>query len=258
MSAVDLSTYGGALLEAGYAGMIVDINEASLVSRTNESATAIDFGGVVARGSADNGCKPVSAASDSILGFAVRHPVMASSAVPGATPVISYERYKSLPVLEIGRIWVTAGANVTAGKKVMVKLSDGSLADETVVPGTASSAAKSGGNTGGGTLTMDATTPVLAGAKAGVYTVRCIATNTNGGQFIVVAPDGISLGQAIVGTTFSNQVKFALADLGTDFAVGDGFDITVTATHIEVPGATWDTTTSSAALGRVRIVRVPK
>lgn len=255
MSAVDLSTYGGALLDAGYAGMIADINEASLVSRNNESATAIDFGGVVARGTADDGCKPVALSSDKILGFAVRHPIMASSAVPGATPVVNYARYASVPVLEIGRIFVTAGANVTAGKGVTVKLSDGSLADDTVVPGTASAAAKSGGNTGGGTLTMDATTPVLAGAKPGVYTVRCVALKTDGGQFIVVDPDGISLGQAIVGVTFSNKLKFALADTGTDFAIGDGFDITVTATHIPVPGATWETTTSSAALGRVRIVK---
>ena len=45
----------------------------------------------------------------------------------------------------------------------------------TAVPvGAASVAAKSGGNTGTGTLTMDATTPILAFAIAGVYAVRCI------------------------------------------------------------------------------------
>lgn len=255
MSAPDLSTYGGSLLDAGYPGMIVDINEALIISRNNESATAIDFGGVVARGTADDGCKPVSASTDDILGFAVRHPVMASNTAPGVTPSVKYARYSSLPIMEIGRMWVTAGANVTAGKKVYVKLSDGALVDETVVPGTAASAAKSGGNTGGGTLTLDGTTPVLAGAKPGVYTVRCVALKTDGGQFIVVDPDGISLGQAIVGTTFSNKIKFALADSGTDFAIGDGFDVTVTATHIPVPGATWGTTTTSGNLGRVRIVK---
>jgi hypothetical protein len=40
--------------------------------------------------------------------------------------------------------------------------------------GAVSRAAKSGGNTGNGTLTLDSTTPKLAKAKAGVYTVRII------------------------------------------------------------------------------------
>lgn len=98
--------------------------------------------------------------------------------------------------------------------------------------GAASSAAKSGGNTGNGTLTMDATTPVLANAQAGVYTVRCITAATNNGTFRITAPDGDVLGDVVMAGgagTFSNQVKFALADGATDFIVGDGFDITVAA-----------------------------
>lgn len=118
MSAVDLSSYGGALLDAGYAGQIVDLNEASIVSRSNENATAIDFGGVVVRGAADRTCKPISNIGDKVLGFAVRHPVMASSSLPGATPSVAYAQYDSVPILEIGRIYVTAGANVTAGNAV--------------------------------------------------------------------------------------------------------------------------------------------
>lgn len=110
----------------------------------------------------------------------------------------------------------------------------GTVLEETVF-GTATSAAKSGGNTGNGTLVLDATTPTLFGAAPGVYTVRCIAAATNGGNFLVNAPNGTSLGTfALPGTaggsvTFSNQIKFALTDAATDFAVGDGFDITVTA-----------------------------
>src|SRR5579862_4629896 len=48
--------------------------------------------------------------------------------------------------------------------------------------GAVSSAAKSGGNTGNGTLVLDGTTPLVAGAdKAGVgiYTVRCTVAGTN-------------------------------------------------------------------------------
>jgi hypothetical protein len=93
--------------------------------------------------------------------------------------------------------------------------------------GAASSAAKSGGNTGTGTLTMDATTPVKAGAKPGVYTARVITAATDGGTIRVVDPEGFVLGDVAVGATFDNDIKFATADGGTDFAVGDGFDITV-------------------------------
>lgn len=96
-----------------------------------------------------------------------------------------------------------------------------------IAVGAATSAAKAGGNTGTGTLTLDATTPVLAGAKSGVYSVRCIVADTNGGTFRVEDPDGNVIGDVAVGGTFSDDIKFAIADGGTDFVVGDGFDITV-------------------------------
>ena len=95
--------------------------------------------------------------------------------------------------------------------------------------GTAASAAKSGGNTGNGTLTLDATTPVLGTAEIGTYTVRCIAAAENGGTLQVEAPDGTVLGTVAVGGTWSEQIKFATADGSADFIVGDGFDITVSA-----------------------------
>lgn len=98
-----------------------------------------------------------------------------------------------------------------------------------IITDTATSAAKSGGNTGGGTCTMDGTTPVLAKAKVGVYQVRCIGLVANGGQFTVHDPDGVLVGLAYAGVAFARQIKFTLADVGTDFAIGDGFDITVTA-----------------------------
>jgi hypothetical protein len=104
----------------------------------------------------------------------------------------------------------------------------GTVLEETVF-GTATRAAKSGGNTGNGTLTLDATTPTLYGAEPGVYTVRLVTAAANGGTFRVTAPNGVVLGDVAVGATFSNRVKFATADGSTDFIVGDGFDITVAA-----------------------------
>ncbi len=101
-----------------------------------------------------------------------------------------------------------------------------------ITVGTPTSAAKSGGNTGTGTLTVDGTTPALAGAKVGVYAVRCIIAATNNGTFSVTDPGGNQIGTIVMAAgagAFANQIKFALADGGTDFAVGDGFDITVPA-----------------------------
>lgn len=101
--------------------------------------------------------------------------------------------------------------------------------------GAASSAAKSGGNTGTGTFVLDATTPILANAQPGIYTLRCIEAVTNGGKFQLLAPDGDSCGTWIIvagagGTvTVSNHIKGVLTDAGTDFVVGDGFDITIAA-----------------------------
>ena len=102
----------------------------------------------------------------------------------------------------------------------------GTVLEETVF-GTATSAAKTGGNTGNGTLTLDATTPVLYGGLPGVYRVRVVAAATDAGTLRVTAPDGTVLGDVAVGGTFSNRIKFATADGSTDFIVGDGFDITV-------------------------------
>ncbi|MEA1674093.1 head decoration protein [Nitrospirillum sp. BR 11163] len=95
-----------------------------------------------------------------------------------------------------------------------------------VMFGTATSAAN-GGMVGNGTLTLDATTPVLANAQQGAYVARCIAAAANGGTFRVFDPTGDVLGDVAVGATFADQVKFVIADGATDFAVNDTFTITV-------------------------------
>ena len=127
------------------------------------------------------------------------------------------------------------GSDIPAMTKVVTLVSGaGDLARGTVLgkitKGSATAAAKSGGNAANtGALTMDATTPVLAGAKVGVYTVRCITAATNGGTFRVTDPEGFVLGDVAVGATFANDIKFAIADGTQDFIVGEGFDITVAA-----------------------------
>lgn len=97
-----------------------------------------------------------------------------------------------------------------------------------VIAGAAAHAAKAG-NTGNGTLTLDAANPTLNGVVPGVYAVRCITAALNGGSFRVEAPNGTVLGDVAVGATFADQVKFVIADGAADFVVGDGFDITVAA-----------------------------
>lgn len=111
------------------------------------------------------------------------------------------------------------------------------------VAGTSASAAKSGGNTGNGALTLDATAPIQPGIKEGVYVVRAIAAAVNSGTFRVEDPDGNVLGDVAVGATFSDDIKFVIADGATDFIVGDGFDITISALtykHLEYDPAGTD------------------
>ena len=123
------------------------------------------------------------------------------------------------------KVTILSGQNLTMGAVLGA-----------VALGNASAAAKSGGNTGDGTITMDATTPVQAGAKLGVYAVRCIEAVTNGGRFEVRDPDGFVIGNTIEITggaggtgAFDDDIKFVLTDAATDFALGDGFDVTIAA-----------------------------
>lgn len=85
------------------------------------------------------------------------------------------------------------------------------------------------GNTGNGTITMDATNPVRQGAKVGDYKATCIAAAANGGTFRVEDPDGYVLGDVAVAATFDDDVKFVINDGAADFIVGDKFTITVAA-----------------------------
>jgi hypothetical protein len=100
--------------------------------------------------------------------------------------------------------------------------------------GTASSAPKSGGNTGNGTFVLDASTPELINVQSGLYTLRCTLAGANAATFRLTNPNGDVLGDyafagAGASVTVANQIKGVVTDGGTDFVVGDGFDITVAA-----------------------------
>ena len=113
-----------------------------------------------------------------------------------------------------------------------------------ITKGAASSAEIAAGNTGDGTLTLDETTPILAGAKAGVYKARVIraalaqvgTTPAVPAQKALVElkdPDGNVLEvfdlPTSAGITISNHIKFAMVEGSTPFELGDGFDITIAA-----------------------------
>jgi hypothetical protein len=132
-----------------------------------------------------------------------------------------------------------AGDYPVASRSVTIESGQGVLARGTVLGrksiGSASSATKSGGNTGNGTFVLDVTTPVLPGSKAGIYTLRCITIETHGGTFRLTDPEGFLLGDFKIpagagnSITVANDIKGVISDGGTDFAAGDGFDITVAA-----------------------------
>ena len=97
--------------------------------------------------------------------------------------------------------------------------------------GAITAAAKSCGNTGTGTCTV---LSLKDGARAGVYTVRVVRAATHIFDYVVSNPNGQQIGfgtcEGSGGTSvFSGEIQFTLTDAGTDFIVGDGFDITVAA-----------------------------
>lgn len=127
------------------------------------------------------------------------------------------------------RSYSRAKITVLAGSGSARALTNGMVISK-ITTGTAVSAAKTGGNTGNGTLTVDATTPVFTGAIPGVYTVRFTVAATNNGTFVIRDPYGVEIGTVVMAGgagTYTGPIKFAVADGATDFVVGDGFDITV-------------------------------
>jgi phage tail sheath protein FI len=108
----------------------------------------------------------------------------------------------------------------------------------------AASAAKAGivGDGSLGSLTSDADAPV------GIWRVVCHVAATNGGTFVVIRPDGTVDGVATVGAAYNSAhgPNFTLAHSGTDFAVGDEFDVTVAAS-VPTGGGVFSVTAPNSA-----------
>lgn len=136
-----------------------------------------------------------------------------------------------LPSADHGRmnVFVKAGAGDLPSLRMVAAITP-----------TATSAAKSGGNTGAGTLgslTCAANTP------AGVYTVRVTAEASGAGDFEVRDPQGRVIGTGTVAVAcLAGGLGFTIADGNPDFVVGDGFDITV-------PETLWDNYDNGASNG---------
>jgi hypothetical protein len=121
---------------------------------------------------------------------------------------------------------VASGAGKLEAGTVLGKLSIGA----------ATAAAKSGGNTGNGTISA---VTVLSGAKAGVYALRF----TSATAWTLTDPDGFSLGAGANGAANANDLGFTTTAGGTPFVAGDGFDITVAAGS----GVYWPSTHAASA-----------
>lgn len=117
MSKPDLTTYGGALRDVGYAGQIThEWDFADVDSKINEGATAIDFGIAVARGTtADDTCKVIAADADTPIGITVRLPNRPADASGNVT----YAQRDSVPILKQGWIYAIPYENVGRGAQVL-------------------------------------------------------------------------------------------------------------------------------------------
>jgi hypothetical protein len=116
MAKPDLTTYGGALRDAAYSGMVADISPQTIFSMTNELAQVIDYGYAVARGTTGDGmCKAPAADADVIIGISVRTPIRPADSSGNVT----YARYDSVPILRSGYIYAIAAETVTRGTGVL-------------------------------------------------------------------------------------------------------------------------------------------
>lgn len=105
--------------------------------------------------------------------------------------------------------------------------------------------AAGGGNVGDGTVT-----PAVVGSGPivpipGVYNLECVEAVAEGGVFKLEDPNGIQVAGALTMTIGAGTptvfdvagLAFTITDGGTDFSVGDQFDLTLTADGNMVPFA---------------------
>lgn len=95
-------------------GGIATSDAHDIIARTVENADGIGFGQVACQGAGDNGVVPASEASGTPVyrGITLRDQAQPPEAED------TYRRYDSARVMLKGTVWVTAGANVSAGDPV--------------------------------------------------------------------------------------------------------------------------------------------
>jgi len=130
MAKPDLNVVGGRLKDVGYAGQIVDMNEAAIETRTNDLAGVIDYGNAVARSAADNTCKAPTVDGDVPIGIAVRHAIRPASADGNNT--VNYAQRDAVPILRSGYVYVLAFENVVRGTQALsITAQNGRIASTT-------------------------------------------------------------------------------------------------------------------------------
>lgn len=118
-----LDTVGGTTFITGFQGQLHGLKQdQDIETRINENATPIDLGGPVCRGVAvvpggpPGNCKP-AATGTKFIGIAAR--LLSEANATDSTGVVNYARYKEVPVLKKGRIWVKAVEAVTEGDDII-------------------------------------------------------------------------------------------------------------------------------------------
>lgn len=249
-------TYSATMAKS-IAGTLYDLSDRRVDSYVAEGTVSILPGmGVIAGTTTTKQVKVPAAAVTAFKGIA-----MLQAKEQAADGTVSYAAKDTLPVLDKGRIWAPVTEAVADGGQAYLIHSGDTAGKWAASAGLAGAAANNGAgaagaNTGNGTITLDATTPILAGAKVGVYSIKCIAAAADGGTFRVSDPDGYVLGDIVMATgagAFANDIKFALADGSSDFIVGDGFKVTVAGTATAIAGAKYKTATTGAGLAVVEL-----
>ncbi len=254
-------TYGQNMAKS-IAGTLYDLSPRTIDSYVAETDTIALGMGVVGGTDPTAQVKLPSASVTSIKGIA-----LLQAKEQAADGTVTYGNKDTLPVLHKGRAWAPVTGAVAADAQAYLVFSGANKGKWAAAAGiqAAGAAAAVAGNTGTGTitaapatgsgckvgtyqvrciggaptatastlsgkgaLTMDASTPLLTGYQFGVYKAMCIAAASNAGTFAVYDPGGVLLGtHTVAGAAFATQIKFAIADGDTDFAVGDTFTITV-------------------------------
>lgn len=130
MAKPDLNVVGGRLKDVGYAGQMVDMNEATIETRINDLAGVIDFGNAVARSAADNTCKAPTVDGDVIIGIAARHAIRPASSDGNNT--VNYAQRDAVPVVRSGYVYVLALENVVRGTQALsITAQNGRIASTT-------------------------------------------------------------------------------------------------------------------------------